>query len=166
MEKSKSKLTKEAAVLDKYLSTYNRCKSRKQSLETRRLEILHDFNSPLRAVAMTGMPHGSSSNVGCAALSYELDEIDTRILEKIQEMEKAYIRINNIMEFLPEDSTERSILEYRYLDGCGWNKICDMEHLSRTPAIQYWRKGLYKLLEFAKVQSIVREHEKEIDLCL
>ena len=150
MEKSKSKLSREAVVLDKYLSTYSRCKNRKRSLERRQAAIMQEFDSPLRAVAMDGMPRGSSSNTGCAALSYELDEINTRIHEKILEMEKVYIKINDIMEFLPEDSTERSILEYKYID-------------SRTPATQYWRKGLYKLLEYAKIQEIVREYEKEID---
>lgn len=164
MEKSKSKLSREALVLDKYLSAYSRCKNRKRSLERRQAAILQEFESPLRAVVMDGMPRGSSSNTGCAALSYELDEINTRIHEKIQEMEKDYIKINDIMEFLPENSIERSILEYKYIDNCSWNRICELEHMSRTPATQYWRKGLYKLLEYAKIQEIVREYEKEIDI--
>ena len=90
----------------------------------------------------------------------ELDEIRTRIDEKIEEMEKKYVRINDVIEFLPENSTERAILEYKYIDNYSWNKICNLEHMSRTPATQYWRKGLYKLLEFAKVQEIVREYRK------
>ena len=75
-------------------------------------------------------------------------------------MEKKYVRINDVIEFLPENSTERAILEYKYIDNYSWNKICNLEHMSRTPATQYWRKGLYKLLEFAKVQEIVREYRK------
>lgn len=112
MEKCKGKLSREASVLDKYLSTYNRCKSRKRSLELRKSEIMKDFESPLRAVSMDGMPRGSSAGAGCAALTYELDEIQTRINEKIEEMKKVYVKISDIMEFLPEDSTERAILEY------------------------------------------------------
>lgn len=163
MEKCKGKLSKEASVLDKYLSTYNRCKNRKRSLELRKAAIMKEFDSPLRAVSMDGMPRGSSTSVGCAALTYELDEIQTRIDEKIEEMKKVYVKISDIMEFLPDDSTERAILEYKYIDSCSWNKICELEHMSRTPATQYWRNGLYKLLEFAKIQEIVREYEKEID---
>lgn len=157
MNRHKGKLTKEASTLDKYLSSYNRCKNRKRALENRKSEIMREFESPLRAVSMDGMPRGSSSNVGCAALSYELEEIRIRIDEKIMEMEKIYVKINDIMEFLPPDSTERAILEYKYIDTCSWSKICELEHMSRTPATQYWRKGLYKLLEFAKIQEIVRE---------
>lgn len=156
-----NRLTKEARTLDGYLSAYNRYRNRKRSLEQRRTAILREFESPLRAVSADGMPRGSSDGTGCAALSYELDEIDTRIREKIREMERIYVRINGIMEFLPENSTERSILEYRYLDGYGWRRICELEHMSRTPATRYWRKGLYRLLEYARIQEIVREHEEE-----
>lgn len=160
MEKFKEKLSDEAAALDKYLRMYTRCKNRKHSLERRKDSIMQEFESPLRSVVSDGMPRGSSSGIGCAALSYELDEIRTRIDEKIKEMEKKYVRINDVIEFLPENSTERAILEYKYIDNYSWNKICNLEHMSRTPATQYWRKGLYKLLEFAKVQEIVREYRK------
>lgn len=158
MEKYKEKLTAEAVVLDKYLSMYNRCKNRKNSLERRKDAIVQEFESPLRATVADGMPRGSSSGIGCAALSYELDEIRTRIDEKIKEMEKKYVKINDVIEFLPENSTERAILEYKYIDNYSWSEICKLENMSRTPATQYWRKGLYKLLEFAKVQAIVREY--------
>ncbi len=103
MEKFKEKLSDEAAALDKYLRMYTRCKNRKHSLERRKDSIMQEFESPLRSVVSDGMPHGSSSGIGCAALSYELDEIRTRIDEKIEEMEKKYVRINDVIEFLPEN---------------------------------------------------------------
>ena len=163
MESYKGKLSLEAVVLDKYLNKYNRCKIRKHSLERRKNELRKEFDSPLKAVRMDGMPRGSSSNVGCAAISYEIDEIETRINEKIEELKKEYVKINDIIGFLPENSTERSIIEYKYIDGFSWKKICELEHITRTPATQYWRKGLYQLLGFAKIQEIVREYEKEIE---
>lgn len=162
MERCNGKLSREAVVLDKYLSTYNRCKSRKESLTLRKESILQEFNTPLKAGTMDGMPRGSSSGIGCAALPYELDEIQTRINEKIEEMKKEYVKISNVMDFLPENSTERAILEYKYIDSYSWSRICEIENISRTPATRYWRKGLYKLLEFAKIQEIVREHERKI----
>lgn len=159
----KAKLSGEAILLDKYLSTYNRYKNRKKSLEQRKMALLQEFESPLRYVAMNGMPRGSSSNVGCAALSYELDDINTRIDEKIKELEREYVKISNLIEFLPENSTERAILEYKYIDSLSWKDICFRENLSRTPATQYWRKGLYRLLTFAKIKQIVKDYAKEID---
>lgn len=163
MERHKERLSPEAVLLDKYLNSYNRCKNRKRALERRKCNLEQEFYSPLHSPVIDGMPKGSGENVGCAGLSYELDEINTRIDEKIQEMKKEYVKITDILEFLNEDSTERAILEYKYIDGLAWKGICEHEHLSKTPATQYWRKGLYRLLEFAKVQELVREYEKEID---
>lgn len=164
MEKHKERLLPEAVVLDKYLNSYNRCKNRKRALERRKYNLEQEFYSPLHSPVIDGMPKGSGGqNVGCAGLSYELDEINTRIDEKIQELRKEYVKITDILEFLNDGSTERAILEYKYIDGLSWKGICDQEHLSKTPATQYWRKGLYLLLEFAKVQELVREYEKEID---
>ena len=101
-----------------------------------------NFYSPLHSPVIDGMPKGSGGqNVGCAGLSYELDEINTRIDEKIQELRKEYVKITDILEFLNDGSTERAILEYKYIDGLSWKGICDQEHLSKTPATQYWRKG-------------------------
>ena len=163
MERHKERLSPEAVLLDKYLNSYNRCKNRKRALERRKYDLEKEFYSPLHSPVIDGMPKGSGENVGCAGLSYELDEINTRIDEKIQEMKKEYVKITDILEFLNEDSTERAILEYKYIDGLAWKGICEHEHLSKTPATQYWRKGLYRLLEFAKVQELVRDYEKEID---
>ncbi len=163
MERHKEKLSPEAVLLDKYLSSYNRCRNRKRALERRKYSLEQEFNSPLRSVVMDGMPKGSSQGIGCAGLSYELDEINTRIDEKIQEMKKEYVKIMDVIEFLSENTTERAVIEYKYIDGLRWNNICDQEHISRTPAIQHWRKGLYKLLEFAKVQEIVREYGKRLE---
>ena len=162
MEQIKEKLSKEAKILDRYLKTYSRCVNRKHSLEKRRDEVRKEFENPLRSSMGNGMPRGSSLGVGCAALSFELDEINTKINEKIQEMKKEYAKINGIIDFLAEDSTEKAILEYKYIDRFSWAEICNVEHISKTPAVQYWRRGLYKLLEFAKVKAVIREYEKSI----
>lgn len=161
MERHKQKLSPEAVLLDKYLSRYNCCKNRKKALELRRHELTREFENPLAAVKIDGMPRGSSLGVGCAALSFQIDEINTRISEKIKEMEKKYVEISDVIEFLPENSTERTVIEYKYIDGYMWSEICQLEHITRTPAVQYWRKGLYQLLEFAKVQQVMRDFEGE-----
>ncbi|MBD5509965.1 MAG: hypothetical protein HDR08_01695 [Lachnospiraceae bacterium] len=161
MEKHKQKLSQDAALLDKYLGRYNCCRNRKKVLERRKNELTREFENPLAAVRLDGMPRGSSRGVGCAALSFQIDEINTRIGEKIKEMEKKYVEINDVIEFLPENSTERTIIEYKYIDGYRWAEICQLEHITRTPAVQYWRKGLYQLLEFAKVQQVVRDFKNE-----
>lgn len=159
MKKMESKLTDEAELLNQYLSQYQYCISRKKSLGNRRAEIVKEFDNPLRAIRLDGMPRSGSSKVGCAALSFRLDEVDTRIKEQKENAEKVLVNIMNIIDFLPESSLERAILENRYLDRYNWEQVCRENHISRTPATKKWRKALYMLLEFKKIKQILEEYK-------
>lgn len=156
---TESRLTDEAELLNQYLSQYKYCICKKKSLERRRAEISQEFDSPLGMVRMDGMPKGSSSGAGCAAISFRLDEIDARIKEQIEKTAKILSDIMNIIDFLPENSLERSIIENRYIDRYSWDWVCRENHISRTPATKSWRKGLYMLLEFKKVKQILKEYQ-------
>ena len=157
MKKYEEQLSPEALILDEYLFQYKRCIGRKRTLEIRRNEIVREFDHPLSGVGYDGMPRGNGVSVGCAALSFRLDEIETRIKEQMDKSAKVLAEIMDVIEFLPENSIERAIIEHRYIDRMKWWQICKEENLSRTPATNYWRKGLYYLLEFKKVQQIVKE---------
>lgn len=163
MKKYEEQLSLEAVLLNQYLGQYKRCINRKRALERRRDDIIREFNSPLSSVSYDGMPHGSGENVGCAAISFRLDEINTRIEEQKEKAVKVLTEIMNIIEFLPENTMERAIIEHRYIDRQSWEQICKIEHISRTPGTKYWRKGLYDLLEFKKVQQIVEKYKKEME---
>lgn len=163
MTRYDEQLSEDASLLDQYLSQYKQCIGKKKSLEHRQKEIAWELDHPLKAISYEGMPHGSGESVGCAALSFRLDEIKTRIEEQKEKAVKVLADIMDVIEFLPENSTERSIIEHKYIDRHSWRQICKTENLSRTPATRYWRKGLYELLEFKKVQQIVHEYEKELE---
>lgn len=158
LKKYEDQLNEDALVLDRYLNQYMRCIRRKRMLEHRRADIVREFDSPLSGVSYDGMPRGSSSGVGCAALSFRLDEIDTKIKEQLDKSVKVLAEIMSMIDFLPENSMERAIIEHRYIDRMKWWQICKEENISRTPATNYWRRGLYMLLEFKKVQQIVKEY--------
>ena len=158
MNKTEGKLTDEAKFLNQYLSQYKHCIDKKKTLENRRKEIMREFDNPLGAVKVDGMPKGSSCGAGCAALSFRLDEINTRINEQIETSAKVLTDIMNIIDFLPENSRERSIIENRYIDRYSWNRVCRENNISRTPAVRIWRQGLYMLLEFKKVKQIAKEY--------
>lgn len=163
MKQYEEQLSPEALLLDEYLSRYKRCIRRKHTLEHRKNDIIREFNHPLKSVSYDGMPRGNGGSLGCASLSFRLDEIETRINEQIEKSVKVLTEIMNIIEFLPSDSMERAIIEHRYIDCMKWWQICKEENLSRTPANNYWKKGLYKLLEYKKVQMIVKEYEENAE---
>ena len=155
-------LDSETLLLDRYLNQYKRCIRMKRVLERRRDEIIREFDSPLTGVSYDGMPHGSGEGVGCAALSLRLDEINTRIKEQMDKSVKVLAEIMDVIDFLPENTMERAIIEHRYIDRFRWWQICKEENISRTPATNYWKKGLKYLLEFKKVQEILKDYEKSI----
>lgn len=161
MEKKRmeTRLTDEAELLNQYLSQYKYCISKKRILERRRAEIIQEFDSLSRATKI-GMPEGSNNGTGagCAAISFRLDEIDTRIKKQIEMATKNLSDIMNIIDFLPENSLERAVIENRYVDRYNWDRVCRENHISRTPVIKSWRKGLYRLLEFKKVKQILKEY--------
>ncbi len=161
MEKYKVRLSEDAKLLDKYLQSYNRCKRRKKILEDRRQQILLEFRSPLKTINFNGMPKAKGiTGEGSATLPLQLDEIDMRIKEKIEDAKKEYIRLNDIIDFLDTNDTGRMILEYRYIDSLTWWKIERLENLSKTTLVYIWRKTLYKLLEYPKVRQVVEDYRK------
>lgn len=155
---AKRRLTDEAELLDRYLNQYKCCIGKKRSLEIRREEIIREFDFPLPAVKMDGMPRSSRSGEGCAAISFRLDEIETMIREQMGKAVKILSDIMDVIDLLPENSLERSIIENKYIDRYKWDRVCKENHISRTPATKSWRKGLYTLLESRKVQQILKEY--------
>ena len=159
MEKHKLKLSDEARQLDSYLKSYNCCKQRKKTLEKRRQQILLDFRSPLKNINFGGMPKAKGIvGEGSAALPLQLDEIDIRIKENIEDVKKEYIRLNEVLNFLELNDMGRIVLEYRYIDSLPWWKIEQLEKKSKTTLVYIWRKTLYKLLEYPKVRQVVEDY--------
>ena len=161
MEKYKVRLSEDAKLLDRYLQNYNRCKRRKKILEDRRQQILLEFKFPLKTINFNGMPKTKGiTGEGSATLPLQLDEMDMRIKEKIEDAKKEYVRLNDIIDFLDTNDTGRIILEYRYIDSLTWWKIERLENLSKTTLVYIWRKTLYKLLEYPKVRQVVEDYRK------
>ena len=96
---------------------------------------------------------------GSAALPLQLDEIDIRIKENIEDVKKEYIRLNEVLNFLELNDMGRIVLEYRYIDSLPWWKIEQLEKKSKTFLVYSWRKALYKLLEFPKVKRLVEDYK-------
>lgn len=159
LNRVEERLTDRAEALNRYLSQYKQSIGKKKILEVRREEILREFESPLKALNVDGMPKGNGSGVGCAAISYRLDEIDVRIKEQMERSIKILSDIMDVIDFLPENSLERTIIENRYIDRYSWGRVCRENHISRTSAIRKWKKGLYMLLEFNRVKMIISECE-------
>lgn len=163
MSKNYEPLDSETLLLDQYLYQYKCCINRKRTLERRRNEIIREFDNPIKGMSYDGMPHGIGEGLGCAELSLRLDEINTKIKEQTNRSVKVLAEIMDIIDLIPENTIERSIIEKRYIDRLRWWQICRDENISRTPATDHWKEGLKYLLKFKKVQKILIDYGNSID---
>lgn len=149
-------------ALSAFLWQYSDCIRRKKTLERRRREILKEFDMPLSGVSMDGMPKGGGASSGCAAISIRLDDIEQKIREQTEAATKILSDILDVIELLDDNTPERGIIESRYIDRMGWDKVCQENNFSRTHAIRYWKKGLDDLLSKKRTKDIMKKYGYEV----
>ena len=150
-------------ILKKYLGQYCRNKNQKEALK-RRLGKIKNEMIGVKTVKYSSTPRSTTNSIGNAPLDFAIkcEEIEERINTQKKEVQTAMLKVLDIMDFLDAGSTEREILEYKYLDGNGWEKISKLSALSRTQCILYWNRGIDKLLEFKSVRETLKEYEKKL----
>lgn len=89
-----------------------------------------------------------------------VQEIEAKIQRQTEAAEKSVLEIMELLERLPPDSTERTILELRHIDCKNWADICDTVYLTRTPCAKYYNRGLDALLRMSKVRRTLGLEEK------
>ena len=132
-------------LLKQYLGQYYYAKMKKKQLEAR-LRTFRENMLGTKGMQYSPVPRSQTNSVG--------DGLATQV---IRAMEKTMLNVMKIMDFLPTDSAERSILEYRHIDCLSWKQVCKEANMTRTPCNKYYNAGIDKLLTYKKVQSILQE---------
>lgn len=151
----------EKELLKEYLNQYYTCRMKRVQLERRLKSIHEEMNMPIGGYKYSPVNYGGTNTVGTGAASfvYRLSEIETRIEKQKDKVEKALLKVMDIMDFLEENSTERMILELRFIDCKNWENIEYEIHLSRRACFDYQNKALEKILSFKKVQVILEKYK-------
>lgn len=151
----------EKELLKEYLNQYYTCRMKRVQLERRLKSIHEEMNMPIGGYKYSLVNYGGTNTVGTGAASfvYRLSEIETRIEKQKDKVEKALLKVMDIMDFLEENSTERMILELRFIDCKNWENIEHEIHLSRRACFDYQSKALEKILSFKKVQVILEKYK-------
>ena len=84
-----------------------------------------------------------------------VQEIEAKIQRQTEAAEKSVLEIMELLERLPPDSTERTILELRHIDCKTWADISRTVYLTRTPCAKYYNRGLDALLGMSEVRQII-----------
>ncbi|MEY8518796.1 hypothetical protein AALC25_18225 [Lachnospiraceae bacterium 29-84] len=149
-------------VLKGYLNQYYTGRIKRSQLERRLKNIQAEMDAPIGGHGYSPVNYGGTNKVGPGAASfvYRMSEIETRIEEQKNRVEKALLKVMDIMDFLEENSTERMVLELRFIDCKGWAAIEKEMHLSRRSCFDYQDKALESLLGFKKVRNILQEYRE------
>ena len=153
----------ELELLKRFLNQYYIDRIKRLQLERRLKNIRAEMGAPIGGYGYSPVNYGGTNkvDVGAASFVYRMSEIETRIEEQKSRVEKALLKVMDIMDFLEEGSTERMVLELRFIDCRGWADIEKEMHLSRRSCFNYQNKALEKLLDFKRVRDILEKYKRE-----
>lgn len=154
---------KRRADLRRFLRQYRRAVGHKRTLEQRLRQIRAEMAFPLRGVKYDGMPHGSEPSAGAAEYTYREDEIEQRIKDQAKVAESALLQVMDIIDFIPDNTDARTIVEFRYIDGLRISQVSERIHYSRSRVYGIETETLDFLLGFEKVQKILADYLQSLE---
>ena len=162
-KQQKSEGNEDKELLKQYLNQYYAGRIKRTQLERRLKNIQEEMATPIGGYGYSPVNYGGTNKVGPGAASfvYRMSEIETRIESQKSRVEKALLKVMDIMDFLEENSTERMVLELRFIDCKPWAAIEKEMHLSRRSCFAYQERALDRLLTFKKVRQILRRCQRE-----
>lgn len=154
----------ERRLLKEYLNQYCSGRMKRMQLERRLKNIKAEMSVPIGGHGYSPVNYGRTNSVGLGAASfvYRMSEIETRIEQQKSQVEKALLKVMDIMDFLEENSAERMVLELRFIDCKNWAAIEREMCLSRSTLFSYQDKGFEKLLTYKKVRQVLKEYKDAI----
>lgn len=144
-----------------YLGQYYWARNKKRQLE-RRLQTFRQEMIGTKGMQYSPVPHSQTNSIGDgpASMVIRAMEIEEQIESQKEQMANAMLNVMKMMDFLPAESTERIILEYRHIDCLSWKQIAREMNYSRASCNNYYNAGIEKLLTFKKVQKMLEEYSK------
>ena len=127
MAKTERTQAAERRVLKKYLTRFFRAKEKQKTLQQRAAAIRADLG--------------------------ETSALEARVQAQAKAAERSALEIMDILDLLPEDATERTILELRHLECKPWREIARTVYLTASPCYEHYNRGLDTLLSMEQVRK-------------
>ena len=142
-------------ILKWLLDQIKRAENHKRQLDERLRRINLDRAMPVGGIGYDPMPRSSGTGDGAASIVLKLADIEDRIYEQKKEIEKAIVRVMDILDYLPVNSLEREICELRFIDLKKWDAIEAEIPMSHTQCNKVFNDALNKLLGFPRIRKMV-----------
>ena len=104
-----------------------------------------------RKKAIAAEQDGMDEPAGIAAM---VEEMNDRMKKQQARVNQAIIRVMDIIDYLPEDSLEKEICEYRHIDMMSWGQIEAAVPMSRSQCNNRYNGAIQMLLQNARVKEI------------
>lgn len=154
--------TENRRLLKRYLSQYYRATQKREMLEKRLMKLQAELRYSKMIPPISFSEFIPKKSDGGTALEVRTGDIESRIKHQIEAQRKTVEEVIDVIEYLPEESTERDILELRHIDCKTWSEICRLVHLTRSPCFEYYNRGLDRLLSFKKVCIALEAYEDRL----
>ena len=139
-----------------------RAEKRKKQLDERLSNIAEEREAPIGGRGYQPLPRSSSGDgAGAASILLKMSDIEERIYAQKEEVEKAIVRVMDIIDYLPIESLEREICELRHIDMKPWQEIQDGIPMSRSQCNKRYNKALEILLNNGRILRMVEDSEEE-----
>lgn len=146
-------------AMKKYLGQYYKAKLKRKQLEVR-LKNFREEMVEAKGVNYSPVLGGQSGCTTSKTEDYVVRalEIEDRIMKQQVEVQRAMFAVMEVMDFLPIDSVERSVLEYRYIDCLPWKFIIARMSYSKASCHNYCNAGIDMLLGCDEVQATLQKY--------
>lgn len=146
-------------AMKKYLGQYSKARLKRKQLEVR-LKNFREEMVEAKGINYSPVPGGQSGCTTSKTEDYVVRalEIEDRIMKQQVEVQRAMIAVMEVMDFLPIDSVERSVLEYRYIDCLPWKFIIARMSYSKASCHNYYNAGIDMLLGCNEVQATLQKY--------
>ena len=75
-------------------------------------------------------------------------------------MAKAVLHVMDLIDLLPQNSIERTVVEMRHIYCKPWDKIAREIYMSRSAVFNYYNAAMDKLLEFKRTGKLLEDFQE------
>ena len=159
MSKKTTDETMGREAVKEYLQQYHAAMGKKRILEERHRVLSSELRAPSTGAAFRLTPPTKPTKTdGSVSVVFRISEVEDRIEEQREEMAKAVLNVMDMINALPPNSTERTVVEMRHIDCRGWDKIAEALYMSRSNVFNYYNTALDMLLENKRNRKLLEDY--------
>ena len=147
-------------AVKRYLQQYHVAKRIKGILEERRRTLSEELRAPVSGRQFGTAAKKSANQDKTVSGVIRLSEIEERIETQREETAKAVLNVMDMIDLLPVNSVEKSVVEMRHIDGMTWERIADTIPMARSSVIAHYNDALEILLTYKRTEKLVGDFTK------